>query len=186
MLTLDFLKLVTFLEVISVIWTREWVSLWHFRTCIHQTLIYPHYSPLIKENSRRGEKSPMKRVTVGLGPHHLLDFPTVPGRQTEQALWGLLCEGSYCAGYLMCSWAQGRSHSRVEQAGPIRGTFSADATLGRMHYNPASRSVTRTPGCTKSWICSSLPDTPGDGESLPVPLQGDHVEFHRLIKKPLL
>lgn len=56
-----------------------------------------------KGELKEGRKSPMKRVTVGLGPHHSLDFPTVPGRQTEQALCGLLCEDRYCAGCLMCS-----------------------------------------------------------------------------------
>lgn len=99
----------------------------------------------------------MKRVTVGLGPHHSLDFAIVPSRQIEQALWGLLCENSYCSGYLMCSWAQWWSNSRVEQAGPNRGTFRAEATLGRMHHKTAST----TPGCAKSWICFSLPLTWG-------------------------
>ena len=31
----------------------------------------------------------------------------------------------------------------------------------------------------------SASDRPGDKVCLPVPLQGDHVEFYRLVKKPL-
>lgn len=61
-----------------------------------------------------------------------------------------------------------------------------------MHHNPARRGLIPQQVChhyPRLWkvldLLLSASDRPGDKACLPVPLQGDHVEFYRLIKKSL-